>query len=247
MKSVFNKRLTAMRKAFRKAFTDNRISDPAILERATRSDCRDDFAPESRSWDPRPRSGAISPQVSAPSLEVITAALESDPAPPQQEPPAPLDPPAPLPLPSPPRPLSPVPGPSGLQGPPRRDPSPESRCSRKRSRSVSPSSSSASASASSPSSPGKKKKHSHKSNDISKILAQLSSMRSDYATTMRSVQSRLAALESPALLLLLLLGGRSPRNKKMKMSQTVQTIALLEMRPLALTLILSTKTLITGP
>ena len=96
MKSVFNERLTDMRKAFRKAFTDNRISDPAILERATRSDCRDVFAPESRSWDPRPRSGAVSPQVSAPSLEVITAALESNPAPTQQEPPAPFDPPAPL-------------------------------------------------------------------------------------------------------------------------------------------------------
>ena len=94
--------------------------------------------------------------------------------------------------------MSPVQGPSGLQEPPCRDPSPESRCSRKRSRYISPSSSSASASASSPSSPPKKKKHSRKSDDISKIPAQLSSMRSDYATTMRSVQSRLAALESPA-------------------------------------------------
>ena len=91
MKSVFNERLTAMRKAFRKAFIDNRINDPAILDRATRSDCRDVFAPESMSWDPRPRSGSVSPQVSAPSLDMITAALESDSAQTQQEPHVPLE------------------------------------------------------------------------------------------------------------------------------------------------------------
>ena len=88
MKGVFNKRMTAMRKAFRKAFSDNRISDPAILERAAKSECRDVFAPESRCWDPRPCSGSVSPQVAVPSLDILSHTSEADLTPARQEVPA---------------------------------------------------------------------------------------------------------------------------------------------------------------
>ena len=88
MKGVFNERITAMRKAFRKAFNDNHISDPAILERVAQSECRDVFAPESRCWDPRPRSGSVSLQVAAPSLENLSHASEADLTPAHQEDPS---------------------------------------------------------------------------------------------------------------------------------------------------------------
>ena len=194
MKGVFNERITAMRKAFRKAFCDNRISDPAILERAAKSECRDVFAPESRCWDHRPRSGSVSPQVAVPSLDILSHTSEADLTPVRQEVPADPSPPLSLPLPSPPRALSPVPGPSGLQNPPRREPSPESRRSRKHSRPASPSSSASA----SPSPPYKKKKKSRDSSDKCEILAEMARMHQDFVASLGSGQSRLTVLESPA-------------------------------------------------
>ena len=187
MKGVFNERITAMHKAFRKAFSDNRISDPAILERAAKSECRDVFAPKSRCWDPRPRSGSV------PFLDILSHTSEADLTPARQEVPADPSPPLSLPLPSPPRALSPVPGPSGIQNPPRREPSPESRHSGKHSRPASPSSSASA----SPSPPSKKKK-SRDSSDKCEILAEMARMHQDFVASLGSVQSRLTALESPA-------------------------------------------------
>ena len=76
MKCIFNEPITAVRRAFRNWWSANRITDLNILERASRSDCKDVFAPESQSWDLWPRSGSQLPHVSAPSLASITEALE---------------------------------------------------------------------------------------------------------------------------------------------------------------------------
>ena len=183
-----------MRKAFRKAFSNNHISDPAILERAAKSECRAVFAPESRCWDTRSRSGSVSPQVAVPSLDIFSHTSEADLTPARQEVPADPSPPLSLPLPSPPRALSPVPGPSGLQNPPRREPSPESRRSGIHSRPVSPSSSDSA----SPSPPSKKMKKSRDSSDKCEILPAMARMSQDFVASPGSVQSRLTTLESPA-------------------------------------------------
>ena len=175
----------------------------SILERASRSDWRDVFAPESRSWDPRQRSDSQSPHVSAPSVTSITEAME-EPSPADRETPAA----EPVALPPSPRLLSNDPGPNGLPAPLLRT-APASRGSKRRGR-ISSSSSSSSASASSPSSPPKKKKKkkhsSHKeSPSLAKILTQVSNLQNHFSVSHNNLQSkvlsfqpRLEALESPA-------------------------------------------------
>ena len=191
MKCVFNERITAMRRAFKKAWSATCITDPSILEKASCSDCRNVFAPEYRSWDPRLRSDSQLPHVSALSIASITEAIKktstADKETPIAEPVAPS---------SSPKQVSPVPGFSGVQAPLSRASSQGSGRSNKRGRACSSSSPSESVPSPSPSPPPKKnmkkkKKHSSREESLglAEIMAQISNLQSHFSATHNNLQS----------------------------------------------------------